>query len=70
VADLADLNRCWDVVAIGASGQPLSPHYADQMDLWLNGDYKAMYFDRAEIEALPNVKLTVLTPGGWEQAAV
>jgi penicillin amidase len=64
VADLADLNRCWDVVAIGASGQPLSPHYADQMDLWLNGDYKAMYFDRAEIEALPNVKLTVLTPGG------
>lgn len=63
VADLADLDHCYDVVAVGISGQPFSPHYADQMELWLTGGYKVMRYDRAEIEALEEVQVTVLRPG-------
>lgn len=64
VVDLGDLAHARDVLAIGQSGQPLSPHYADQAPLWLEGRYKEMPFERAEIEALPGVTVTVLTPGG------
>jgi penicillin amidase len=62
VADLSDLDRCYDILAIGVSGQPLSPHYDDQMRLWLEGGYKVMYFDREEIESLRGVAVTVLSP--------
>lgn len=63
VADLSDLRHCFDVMAVGESGQPFSPHYADQASLWLDGRYKDMLFDRAEIEALPDVEVTTLSPG-------
>jgi penicillin amidase len=63
VADLSDLAHCYDVVAIGVSGQPFSSHYSDQMSMWLGGQYKEMLFDRAEIEALDGLEVTVLTPG-------
>ena len=28
----------------GQSGNPLSPHYDDQLALWLRGEYKAILF--------------------------
>ncbi len=36
--------------AFGASTHPDSPHYTDQMELFVNQEYKPMTFDRAEIE--------------------
>ena len=63
VADLSDLAHSFDVVAIGISGQPFSSHYADQMSMWLGGQYKEMLFDRAEIEAVDGLEVTVLKPG-------
>ncbi|MCL4426255.1 MAG: penicillin acylase family protein, partial [Firmicutes bacterium] len=60
--DLADLNHGQDVLAIGASGQPASPHYQDQMDLWLTGRYKTMWFDDKEIKSPFAGKKTVLKP--------
>ena len=41
LVDLADL-RGLDVLAIGASGHPFSPHHDDQMELWLRGEYKLL----------------------------
>ncbi len=64
VADLADLNQCYDIMAIGVSGQPLSRHYADQMDRWLAGEYRLMLFDPEDIRALDGLRVTVLIPGG------
>ncbi|MCF8258988.1 MAG: penicillin acylase family protein [Flavobacteriales bacterium] len=36
--------------AFGASAHPDSPHFTDQMELFVNQQYKPMTFDRAEIE--------------------
>jgi len=36
--------------AFGASTHPDSPHFTDQMELFVNQEYKPMTFDRAEIE--------------------
>ncbi len=63
VADLSDLDHCFDVVAVGVSGQPFSPHYSDQKGLWLGGGYKPMLYDEAEIQAQPGVEVTILSPG-------
>jgi len=41
LADFADdPPGLWTVDGQGQSGQPGSPHYADQYDDWLNGDYR------------------------------
>ena len=39
VYDLADLDRSLFIQAVGQSGNPLSPHYADLMPLWRDGKY-------------------------------
>ncbi|HYF02836.1 MAG TPA: penicillin acylase family protein [Patescibacteria group bacterium] len=41
VADLQD-SVVYSVLPGGSSGQPLSAHYSDQMQLWLNGGYVAI----------------------------
>jgi penicillin amidase len=38
IADMED-SVVYSVLPGGASGQPLSAHYSDQMQLWLNGGY-------------------------------
>jgi penicillin amidase len=38
VIDLADVERSRFVVAGGQSGNPLSPHYDDLLELWVRGD--------------------------------
>lgn len=42
-----------DVLSTGISGHPFSPHYDDQMPLWLAGEYKSMPFTVEECRALP-----------------
>ncbi|OLE75676.1 MAG: hypothetical protein AUG02_06900 [Chloroflexi bacterium 13_1_20CM_2_70_9] len=46
IADLSDLDASLSVTPIGESGQPFSPHRADQTPLWAAGDYKPMRFSR------------------------
>ncbi|MBC7339208.1 MAG: penicillin acylase family protein [Firmicutes bacterium] len=60
--DLADLDHGGDVLAIGISGQPASPHYQDQMQLWLTGRYKTMWFDEKEIRTRFAGNKTILRP--------
>ena len=38
VFDLADLSKSAFVLCGGQSGNPCSPHYADQLPLWQNGE--------------------------------
>ena len=42
IVDLADPERSRWIVAGGVSGDPLSPHYDDQLPLWLRGEYRPM----------------------------
>jgi acyl-homoserine lactone acylase PvdQ len=41
-----------DVIPTGESGQPYSPHWGDQTQLWANGEYKPMALSRARIGPL------------------
>ncbi|MDI3299304.1 MAG: penicillin acylase family protein [Bacillota bacterium] len=44
IADLSDLGRSWGVFPGGESGDPTSPHYADQLPLWREDRYKELLF--------------------------
>jgi penicillin amidase len=47
VFDLADLSRSRFVLCGGQSGNPLSPHYADQFPLWQTGEAIAIPWEQA-----------------------
>ncbi len=42
IVDLGDPDRSRWIIAGGVSGDPRSPHYADQLELWLRGEYRPM----------------------------
>jgi len=50
VVDFATPDRFLAVQNIGNSGQPESPHYADQFDAWRMGEYHTVYLQRADVE--------------------
>jgi acyl-homoserine lactone acylase PvdQ len=39
------------VLPPGNHGLPLSPHYRDQVQMWLDGDYAPMYFYEKDVDA-------------------
>ena len=50
VVDFAQPDRLLAVQNIGNSGQPGSPHYADQFGAWLAGEYHVVALNRADVE--------------------
>ncbi len=50
IVDLADFNRSLGVIPGGQSGNPASRHYTDQLQLWLQGEYHPMPWDREQVE--------------------
>jgi penicillin amidase len=56
IADLSDLTTLWAIEVAGASGHPGSPHYDDQIQPWLAGDYHAI-----PLSETPATTATVLT---------
>ncbi len=50
VIDLDDFDRSLSVLNTGQSGQPGSPHYADQIEPWREGEYHPMLWSRAQVE--------------------
>jgi penicillin amidase len=50
VVDFAQPDQFLAVQNIGNSGQPGSPHYADQFDDWLAGRYHVVSLQRADVE--------------------
>lgn len=61
VIDLEDPNRSVWIIAGGASGDPRSPHYADQVPLWLEGRSLPMRFLSLE-EAMKKGSTLILHP--------
>jgi penicillin amidase len=51
VVDLADPNGARSVLTTGQSGQPGSPHYADQLDDWLDGRLTTIPFTDDAVQA-------------------
>ncbi len=50
VVDTGDWDEAWSVVAPGQSGHPASPHYDDELDLWLDVRYRPMVYGRRAAE--------------------
>jgi penicillin G amidase len=51
VVDLANLDASLAVLTTGQSGNPASPHWNDQSDLWASGRLRACPFSRPAVEA-------------------
>jgi penicillin amidase len=52
IVDLADVDASLSIIPTGQSGQPYSPHWGDQTQMWANGAYKPMALSRARIGPL------------------
>jgi penicillin amidase len=64
---IVDLGRFEDsrwVLPGGQSGNPLSPHYADQLPLWQHGDGVPIPFSEAEVSAASKRRLSLLPAAG------
>ncbi len=48
IVDLADPLHPQTILSLGQSGQVFSPHYSDQFDRWLRGQYKTVSMEPAE----------------------
>ena len=62
IFSLDDFDRSLSNIVAGQSGQVRSPHYADQVDLWLNVEHHPLYFSRKTVEKNAKFRL-VLEPG-------
>jgi penicillin amidase len=50
IVDFAQPDRFLAVQNVGNSGQPSSPHYADQFEAWLAGSYHVVSLQRADVQ--------------------
>lgn len=50
VIDFADLEHAQTILPTGQSGNPMSPHYSDQAEMYVRGEYRTMLINRKEIE--------------------
>jgi penicillin amidase len=62
VVDFASPERFLAVQNIGNSGVPASPHYRDQFEPWLRGQYHTVHLRRAAVEA-DCEDSTIIQPG-------
>jgi penicillin amidase len=51
IIDFSDIENSWSVLPTGQSGNPMSKHYSDQTDLFVNGKFRKMKLNEKEIEA-------------------
>ena len=60
VIDFSDVENSMSILPTGNSGNPFSPHYRDQAEMFVNGEYRKMKLNAEEIEAV-STKL-IFTP--------
>jgi penicillin amidase len=65
VLDVGDWDKSTAILPTGQSGQPLSEHYADMIDMWREGEQHVMPWSRAAVEAEAAATLW-LRPEGME----
>lgn len=61
IADLGDLDHCWSLLVPGQSGHLASPHHADGIRPWFDGNYHPMLYRREDVEQNLEARLE-LTP--------
>ena len=49
IIDFSDIENSWSVLPTGQSGNPMSKHYDDQVDLFVKGKFRKMKLNKAEI---------------------
>jgi penicillin amidase len=59
IVDFSDLSKTYSVLSTGQSGNPLSRHYGDQIELWLEGNYREFYQDSSLFEVQQPDKMTL-----------
>jgi penicillin amidase len=62
IIDFADRKNSCRVIPAGISGNFMSPHYNDQVELWREVKYRPFVLDRKSIEADAKYRL-MLIPG-------
>ena len=50
VVQVGDWDRSTSILSTGQSGQPGSPHYADHIDLWREGEQHPMLWSRTAVD--------------------
>ena len=51
IIDFSDIENSKSILPTGQSGNPFSPHYKDQAEMFIKGEFRKMMMDREEIEA-------------------
>ena len=51
IIDFSDIENSWSVLPTGQSGNPMSKHYDDQTELFIEGKFRKMKLNKKEIEA-------------------
>jgi penicillin G amidase len=49
IIDFSDVENSWSILPTGQSGNPMSPHYEDQAELFVAGKFRKMKLNREEI---------------------
>ncbi len=57
VIDFSDIEASMSILPTGQSGNPFSPHYDDQAELYIQGKFRKMLLNRAEIRENSNAIL-------------
>jgi len=60
--DMRNQNSSRWILAPGASGQPFSPHFGDQLALWEAGQTLPMILTRSSLEQAPSTQTLTLIP--------
>lgn len=50
IIDFSDVTNSISILPTGQSGNPLSPHYKDQAELYAKGKFRKMMMDKKEIQ--------------------
>ena len=64
VIDLAEVNAMQICIPPGNSGQPGSPHYADNLERWRTVEYHPLFVDWSDIEANAEARLELVRSEG------
>ena len=49
VIDFSDIDNSWSILPTGQSGNPMSAHYDDQAEMYVQGKFRKMKLNKEEI---------------------
>lgn len=49
IIDFSDIENSWSILPTGQSGNPMSTHYNDQAEMYLQGKFRKMKLNKEEI---------------------